>query len=228
MAKQTVKKEAGNIIVYDVETTGLSPKIHGVCEVAMITLDSVTLEEVDRYEVLIAPFINPISKVEIVIDPYAMEINGLSESKLRNDGIPVEQAVAQIIRFIKVTGDTTIKKKPILCGHNIAKFDNPMMEVLFSVVKKDFEKQTDYKNMIDTMKFAHLKFPSPNHIINHKQPTVAEAMGIEVVNAHRAMPDVEVNAEMVIKMIKLLRGNSIEQGIEVEEGSKSFRAEFKF
>lgn len=197
----------GNIIVYDIETGGFSKEKNGLAEIAMIAIDIVTLEEVDRYEAVIAPYDN-LDGERVTYTAEALKVNGLTMKQIEN-GKPAKDVIKEMMAFAKK--HKRASKKPMLCGHNIEKFDNPWIDYFFLCHKKDAA--AHFENWcIDTMWWAALKWPlsgEGEEILDHKLGTCCDALGIKLSNAHSAMPDTEANAKMAIAFIKSLRGDSI-------------------
>lgn len=214
--------KVGNIIVYDIETGGFSKEQNGLAEIAMIALDIVTLEEVDRYEAVIAPYDN-LDGVRVTYTKEALAINGLTMRQIEG-GKPAKQVVLEIIAFAKK--HKRVSKKPMLCGHNIEKFDNPWIDYFFLCNKKDAAQH--FENWcIDTMWWAGMKWPEVGEnesLLDHKLGTCCIASGIKLSNAHSAMPDTEANAQLIISFIKSLRGESV---ILSQESVKRTRTQFQ-
>lgn len=213
--------QQANFIIYDFETTGLKPNIHGVCEVAMLGIDSVTLEEIGRYEAIVAPYQvdsgeldekgKPIL-IDYIVDPYALKVNGLTMKKIQA-GTPAKEVVEEMMAFAKKCNAGS--KKPILVGHNIIRFDNPHMGVLFDLHKKDPAKSFSQYYFVDTQQESHKMFPEATEKGDHTLARLCERFNVDKFDAHSAMPDVIANTEVFIKIIKKMRGESI--AMEVEE-----------
>jgi len=193
----------GNIIVYDIETGGFSKEKNGLAEIAMIAIDIVTLEEVDRYEAIIAPYDN-LEGERVTYTKDALAVNGLSMKQIES-GKPAKEVIADMMAFAKK--HKRASKKPMLCGHNIEKFDNPWIDYFFLCHKKDASAHFE-SWCIDSMWWSALKWPN-DEIIDHKLGTCCEAVGIKLSNGHSAMPDTEANAKLVVSFIRSLRGESV-------------------
>ena len=212
------KKEPqqANYAVYDLETTGLKPNIHGVCEVAIMMVDSVTLEELGRYEAIVAPYQiitdydddgKPI-KEDYICDPIAFKINGFTKQKIETKGRSAKQICQEIKAFEKK--HRSGGKKSILVGHNIIRFDNPHLDQLFESKKEELEKVFSSTYFKDTQTMSHDMFPDKTGKGEHTLDTLCERLGVDKFDAHSAMPDVVANAGAFIKMLK--KFNSVEGG----------------
>lgn len=208
----------GNIIVYDIETGGFSKEKNGLAEIAMIAIDIETLEELERYEAVIAPYDNTEGE-RVTYTPEALKINGLTMKQIEN-GKPAKEVVKEIIAFAK--RHKRGSKKTMLCGHNIEKFDNPWLDYFFLCQKKDAS--AHFENWcIDSMWWASMKWPNDT-IVDHKLGTCCKELGIKLSNAHSAMPDTEANAKLVTAFIRSLRGDSV----VVQEKKERTRTKFQF
>jgi len=211
-----------NIIVYDLETGGFTPGVHGVCEVAMIAIDINTLEEIGRYEAIIQPYQRQ-DGTEMQYEPGAFKVNGLSVKKIQN-GKPGSVVVKEIIAFAKAHKSKS--KKPILSGHNIDKFDNPHLDDLFLCHKADVTKHFE-NDSIDTLKWARLKWIDDPDMVKFNLGACCKKLGIRLIDAHSAMPDTEANKKVLISFLKSLRGDGLSTE-EDYEAPKKDRVEFKF
>lgn len=209
--------QQANYAVYDLETTGLKPDRHGVCEIAIMIIDSVTLEELGRYEAVIAPYKLPyydnegkLSWKDYEIDPYALKVNGFTEARIKA-GKDAKEVCKEIAAFMKKYGGS---KKCKLVGHNIEKFDNPHLAQLFEAVKMSVEKVFSSLYFKDTQGMSHDMFPDAVGKGEHTLARLCERLGVDKFDAHSAMPDVIANAQAFVKMMKKLRGEVILVGTE--------------
>ncbi len=191
----------GNIIVYDIETGGFSKEKNGLAEIAMIGIDSSSLEIVARFETIIAPY-NNLNGEQVTYEPQALNVNGLTMQEI-NAGMAPKDAANEIVKFAKSLRRGS--KKAILSGHNIEKFDNPFLDYFLMCHKKDATAHFE-KWCIDTMWWSALKHKEGD-TADHKLGTVCKAIGIKNKSAHRAMGDTEANAQLLIHYLKGLRGD---------------------
>jgi DNA polymerase III alpha subunit (gram-positive type) len=206
-----------NYIVYDIETGGFNSNEHAITEIAMIALDGETLEEVGRYESLVRPYGG------LGYTQTALDVTGINMDML-NSGKDSKTVVNEMVSFIKAQG-TTMNKKPILCGHNIKKFDNPFISEFFKFHKKDLYKIIS-PEIMDTMWWSRMRTPvSEDEFGKHNLGDACSREGIEVVDAHRAMSDTAANKEIVVNYLKNLRGS----GVSLEKkDDHDYREDFKF
>lgn len=214
----------GNIVTYDIETGGFSKEKNGLAEIALVAHDIITLEEIDRYEAVIAPYDN-LDGERVTYTPETLKVNGLTMKQIEN-GKPSKEVVSDIMAFAKK--HKRASKKPILAGHNIEKFDNPRLDYFFLCHKKDITQYFENWD-IDTMWWSALKWPNAGDggdILDHKLGTVCAKSGIKLSNAHSAMPDTEANAELVMTFLRSLRGSG--EPIVKQEKQERTRTKFQF
>ena len=149
-------------------------------------------------------------------NPQALNVTHMTREMLVEQGIELADATQQAIDFIKKY--TIGNAKPILAGHNIKKFDNAFLEKMFETAGQNLYKMICDTQMIDTLEWARLRwFEAPSYALG----VCANAVGVELKEAHRALPDTEANAEFLIKMFKGLRGEGSQESTYV-------RRKFKF
>ena len=215
-----------NIAIWDLETGGLNKEKSAVCEIAIIILCSETLTELDRYETIVAPY-KLADDSDPEYNPRALEVNGLTMTRIINEGKPAKQVVAEVAAFLKkhkknIRGNAG---KCIPAGHNIDEFDIPFFINFLAIFKVDFY-ELFQRSSLDTMTWVRLKYPIDGSILNHKLATACKQAGIDLFDAHRAMNDVEANTRLVIEYIKSLRGDGSSDSSQAQ--ADSVRKSFKF
>ena len=153
-------------VVFDLETTGLSPMTDAIIEISAIKVKKGTIQ--DRFSTLVNPN-RPI--------PYtATQVNGITDSMVA-DAPPLKDALERFLTFI---GDE------VLVGHNIHSFDmkflNCAMEELY---------QRDMANdYIDTLYMARRWV---KELPRHRLIDLAAQFHISTEGAHRALNDCVMN-----------------------------------
>lgn len=212
------------LFVFDVETGGFKPEQHPVCEIAVVIIDLATLEKVDRYEAVVAPY-KPLGN-EPVYTSKALEINGLTMKKIEA-GTPARTVAADLKALAKK--HKVGREKPILCGHNIDGFDIGMLGALLESNGVSDANSLFSTSTADTLMFAKMIWPimgSEETIVNRKLGTVCGKFDIELVDAHSAMPDTEANADMIIQIIKRMRSTGM---VDLDNNSsEKSRVSFQF
>ena len=138
-------------VVFDLETTGISPKTDEVVEISAVKVEHGKVT--DEFSTLV----NPKRRI-----PYgASRVNGITDDMVAEAPF-FEQVLEEFLEFIKGF---------VLVGHNIARFD---MNFLYRDVEKYFERSlaNDY---IDTLQMARRELPNLEH---HRLTDLAEYYGI--------------------------------------------------
>ena len=160
-------------VVFDLETTGISPKTDEVVEISAVKVEHGKVT--DEFSTLV----NPKQRI-----PYgASRVNGITDDMVAEAPF-FEQVLEEFLEFIEGF---------VLVGHNIARFD---MNFLYRDVEKYFERSlaNDY---IDTLQMARRELPNLEH---HRLTDLAEYYGISAEGAHRALNDCRMNQQVFEKM----------------------------
>lgn len=164
-------------VIFDIETSGLNPAYDEILEIAAIKLRG--KEIVNRFEALVQPTKAVSSEVE--------KIHGLNELFLLVNGRGAKEILAEFFTFI----DTAI-----VVGHNIKEFD--WLFILNHLKKLSLP--APEKKFIDTLELSRKLLVLPKYNLTE----VARHFGLEHLNAHRAMADVEVNTKVFVALMELL------------------------
>jgi len=184
-----------NFCVIDTETTGLLSEAKSeVIEVACLALKSTDMSEIGRYESLVQPQNIDLTKDLPVWSKKAFEVNKIKPKELME--APVAEEVCN-----KLIGIFKTLNKPILVGHNVIGFDIPMLQRLF---KSCGHNLFDYiaSPTLDTYTLSFALWCGDSSMPNVKLGTVAQKMSVEMKDSHRAMVDVEANAEIFRKLMR--------------------------
>mgnify|MGYP001572756674 CR=1 FL=1 len=157
-------------VVFDVETTGLSP-VSGdrVIEIAAVKVRG--LQVVEEFYSLINP------QREISFGAFA--VNGISRAMV--DGAPTaRKIIPAFLEFIKTS---------VLIGHNV-KFDLGFLSYELSLLELKLSPQTV---ALDTIRMARALIPG---LGSYSLASVSYALGITEIQRHRAMADVMMTWEV--------------------------------
>ena len=162
-----------DIIVFDLETTGISSKTERITEIGAVKLRN--MEVVEEFQT----FVNP----ERDIPAEITALTGITDEMV--SGAPTEKSAVE--DFIKFAG------KGVLVAHN-ADFDT-------SFIRAVCERQgLDYPfRYVDTLALSRAALP---HLKNHKLDTVAKEYKLGDFNHHRAIDDAKMLAEIFKQLIK--------------------------
>ncbi len=168
--------EDATYVVVDIETTGLRPGSSQICEIGAVKI--VGFEVVDEFETLVDP--------REPLTPTITAITGLTDRILR--GAPTPPLAVQ--RFLAFAGDA------VLVAHN-ARFD-------LSFLDRETERLTGSRlaaPVVDTVSLAR-------RVLAGRVPRASLAQlsyffGTSVQPCHRALPDAQATAEVLLALIGL-------------------------
>ncbi len=147
------------VVAFDLETTGLSPLMHEIIEVAAVKVQG---NEVSTFSSLIKP--------NEPIPPFTTEIHGITDDMVK-DSPSAKIVIKEFIDFFSGCS---------LIAHN-AKFD-----IGFIVNHMHHEKVEVFDSEVHcSCKLARAFVPSKNH----KLATLCETLEIPLINHHRALDD---------------------------------------
>ena len=168
--------EDATYVVVDLETTGLRPGTSQICEIGAVRIRG--FEIVDEFETLVDP--------RQPLQPGVSALTGLTDRQLR--GQPPPSVAVQ--RFIAFAGDA------VLVAHN-ARFD-------LSFLDRETQRLTGSRlgnPVVDTVPLARrlLAGRVPGMSLGH----LAHWVGASVQPCHRALPDAQATAEVLLRLIGL-------------------------
>ena len=166
-----------DMVVYDLETTGLNPNTAEIVEIAAHRLSPIG-DEVDRYYRLIRPPGGHIPE-------SARRVHGIDTETVKT-APGIEMVLPEFLGFIQGR---------ILIGHNVAEYDNPILaRDLRRYLKRDLSAPH-----YDTLATARRLFPRQRCSIS----ALAEKFEIEHGRLHSAIEDVRVNREIFKELIRI-------------------------
>ena len=166
-----------DMVIYDLETTGVNPKNANIVEIAAKRLNVIG-NEVEQYDKLVKP-------PGGYIPPSVTRIHGISTEDVK-DAPSIEMVLPEFCSFIQ---------DRILIGHNITQYDNPILERDL----KEYLNRSLLNPYYDTLVTARKLLPRQRRGIE----ALAEKFGIEHKKLHRAMEDVEANRKIFKELIKI-------------------------
>jgi DNA polymerase III epsilon subunit-like protein len=202
------------IIVYDLETTGLYPRADKPGDPVpeggwddLVEVSAIKYKDgqvTDRFYGLVNP--------RKPIPPVVEELTGITNAKVQAEGSPTEVVVTRFFEFIG--------KDPILVGHNAKWFDTKFMRAICDRYNfPEFKDRLNYDQIIDTKLIAQKMFPElvwrkddngngirptpgPDSPENAKLTTLTKFFGFDNDGAHRAENDVVMCANIFYKMLE--------------------------
>lgn len=173
---------AKNYCVLDLETTGLSVTECKIIEIGILKIQNDVI--VDQKDILV--------KTESHLPQNIINITGLSDAILAEQGIPLKEALKSTIEFIG---------KDQLVGYNI-NFD---LAFINDAIEELFLPRYQKRNIIDVMSLAHQIICDVN---DYKLSTVASHFKIDYQHMHRALSDCMVTFHVYSKLKKILAQRS--------------------
>ena len=171
----------GDFVVFDLETTGLSPEKNRIIEIGAVRVSGG--EIVDKF----STFVNP----EVPI-PFEIEkLTSINDAMVI--GAPkIEEALP---RFLEFCGDAA------LVGHNAA-FDVSFVAHSAARLGLPFD-----PTVLDTVTLAQHLLPNLNR---YKLDMVAKALNVSLENHHRAVDDAGATAEIFAAFVAMLKDRGVE------------------
>jgi DNA polymerase III epsilon subunit family exonuclease len=168
--------EEATYVVVDLETTGLRPGTSQICEIGAVRVRGLEID--DLFETLVNP--------GMPMAPGAAALTGLSDRQLRSAPAPA----FAVQRFLAFAGDA------VLVAHN-ARFDLAFLD-------RETERLTGSRiasPVVDTV-------PLARRLLAGRVPRASLAqlsyfLGTSVQPCHRALPDAQATAEVLLALIGL-------------------------
>ena len=173
-----INKYTPNYVIFDLETTGISPNYDEVIEISALKVKGG--EVVDEFNTLV----NPGRKI-----PFgATKVNGITNAMVA-EAPAFSHVLAEFLDFAEDL---------VLVGHNIARFD---MKFIWRDAEQYFG-EIPQNNYVDTLQVARKHLPKMEH---HRLADLAEHYGISSEGAHRALNDCYMNQKVYECMVAEMR-----------------------
>ena len=162
----------GRVVVFDLETTGLSPVSDKIIEIGAAAMTDGVITET------FTTFIDP----ETHIPESASEVNHIYDEDVKS-----APKIAEVIPdFYKFTRGAK------LVAHNADDFDSRFLRAAGAAAGYDFDNE-----ILDSLKIARAKL---KNLRSHKLETLCKYYGIVNENAHRATDDAVATAKVLKKL----------------------------
>ncbi|MTI48033.1 PolC-type DNA polymerase III [Sporosalibacterium faouarense] len=168
-------------VVFDIETTGLSPRNDMITEIGAVKIKNG--EIIDRFSQLV----NPNRKIPKKI----VELTGITDEMVI-DKPSIEEVLPEFLSFIE---------DAVLVAHN-ASFDMGFMYEKSSEVGESIN-----NSVLDTLELSRKLFPE---LKSHRLNKIAKHLDVTLDNHHRAVDDSEATAHILLKCVDLLKEKGAE------------------
>jgi len=194
-------------IIFDIETTSLSPEFGRIIEFSAIKLDK---------HLLVVKELSVLIKADEPLSSFTKGLTHITDELLEKEGLPLLPALTKIREFIQ---DET------LVAHN-AKFDYSYLSVLF---EKHLNSQIS-NPIIDTLNLAKFIIKDPKlKFYSQKALAIYYQIPYSENHAHRAMYDTSILVDIFNKLLYnleiFLRDNNLNIDASLIEIDKLFVAE---
>jgi len=180
------------IFMFDVETTGLDPKVNAIHQLSGAIIVDGKIEH--RFNYHIKPFQGA------VVEQVALDVSGVTAQQIQSYDDPrvvYQDLIAVISRFV----DRYDKKdKMFLAGYNNASFDNQFLRSMFERNGDKYFGSYFWSSPLDVFILASFKLMKMRHIMpDFKLKTVAEAFGITIEEnkLHSADYDIDLTIQIM-------------------------------
>lgn len=170
----------GSYVVFDIETTGLSPKFCKIIEIGAVKIENG--EKAGEF----SRFINP----EVPIPYEITKLTSITDDMVM-DAPNISVVLPEFLEFI---GDS------VLVAHN-ANFDTSFIRKF----AKDMGRTLD-NSVVDTMTLGHVLCPELGKFTLDR---ICKHLGIKLEHHHRAVDDAAATAEMFKKFLSMLKDRDI-------------------
>lgn len=176
--------EKRNVVVFDVESTGIDTTKDEIIQIAAIKIDDQGY--VKKFERILKNTI-PVGTSELV--------HGFSDEYLKENGKDPREAIKDFLSFVEGT---------TIVGHNV----NYDMNILMSQSSRLNLPKLNIKGIYDTLDLSRKFYPK---LPNHKLETISQIVDTEVNPDHNAMNDILATKDVLLDMIEKIKLNTLQR-----------------
>lgn len=184
-------------VVFDLETTGLSPQTAEIIEIGAVKIQAGQI--VEEFQTFIA--------YDQLLPPEIIKLTGINDQML--EGAPLIDQV--LPKFLDFVGDSC------LVAHN-ASFDLGFME---NKLAKCLNQRLD-NPILDTLTLARVLLPQ---LKNYKLNTLTKYFKVTLENHHRALDDARATGYVFLRLVDLLKEEGITNLVQVDTLGKGINPE---
>lgn len=177
-----------NVVVFDLETTGLSPERDAIVEIGALRIRDGQVQASERFETLVRP-VN-VAGTSLRIPWRAQQVHGISDEMVR-DAPDLAQVLPEFLDF--VDGAAVV-------AHNIG-FDGGFMRAATRRHGLLWSPPAEYC----TVQLSRRAFPRER---THNLDVLAQRLDLSFApgTRHRSGGDVQVTAEAFVRLMERLKG----------------------
>lgn len=188
-----------NIIIFDVESTGVDVTEDEIVQIAAIKINS-SGKVIDIFE----RFLKNIKSVK-----NSEHIHGFSDEFLRENGEDKERVLCEFVKF---------SEGAVIVGHNV-QYD---INILTSELSRRGLGSPKFKTFYDTLDIYRRFYPN---LVNHKLETLSRIFKTENKPSHDAMDDILATKDLLVHAI---RNNIVPTSIERVAYMKEYLGSFSY
>lgn len=194
--------ERGNVVVFDVESTGVNTTEDEIIQIAGIKINKYG-EVLDEFERKLRPN-RSVGQSEMV--------HGFSDEYLKENGEDSTEVLIEFLDFIEGA---------IVIGHNVS-YD---ISILTSQLERLNLPRPNFLDYYDTLDISRRFYPN---LVNHKLETLGEKFQSEIKSDHDAMNDILCTKDVLISMIEeAIKPNIMQRVASYEKYLKNFTQIYK-
>ena len=186
---------AGQVVVFDTETTGTDTREDEIVEIAAAKCD--VTGALSAFHAYLRPN-RPVGE--------SQAIHGWSDDFLKKHGRDPAEVIEEFRRFCSGSA---------LAGHNIFGFDIPILDSFSR--RRGLDGWTEYRTC-DTLDLARRLLKVPRYTLGH----LADALKLDAVPTHKAMDDVRATVELLRLLIRRLEAGEATRRSAIAAATKSF------
>jgi len=190
-----------DLLVFDVETTGVNPREHQIVSIGALLLDRTTLDPVKSMSTLVQLLPEAFARA----NPKSMQIHGLTLSQLEVAPTPAEV----VTQFLDTFGADVY-----FCGWNVC-FDTQFLRALFDQAGRLQDFDTFPYHRLDLWSLLELAWV--RGLLQAPPDSLSIACGLFGIprsSVHDAMEDARVSAMVLRKTVPMLLGGRKEENME--------------
>ncbi len=182
-----------DLLLIDIESTGLNPCTHDLIQLAGILLDKKTLKEKASFN----RYLQPTNWRNW--DPVSMQVNGIARAVLKKEALPIRQALKEF---------SMLHKSPVLLAHWAGDFvDGPFLKKAYNYIHEPYPFDHHSFNiwpLACSFLSSQGKFPNKKYPMGFAFEDLVKLLHIPLLPRHDALNDCRNEAEVLRVLMKKL------------------------